>query len=89
MREVEDLLTHIKQNHLEINELIERKEFLQHKINTDDHLDDVSNGLEKELHGVALKLKWASDDRDTLFSQMQEAAEMMKMKEDYIGDQEA
>lgn len=48
----------------------------------------MARGFEKEIEGVELKLKWASEERDKLLGEMRDARELAKMKEDHIRDQE-
>lgn len=69
--------------------LHQERERIQNKISTDDRLDDVSKGLNKELEGVGLKLKWANEERDLLRKQMNDALENSRQKENYLREQEA
>lgn len=86
LAKIQDLLDSLTGLSKDINQLQEEKENLLTKIKSDETLDDTNKALAKELEGVNLKLKWASDERDKLLEDMRDANEMAAMKEQYIRD---
>lgn len=89
VKEIEELLEQLKENGRQTNELREERENLRRKIDTDESLDDVRTGLEKELNGLDLKLRWADDEKKILEEQVRAALETAGQKGELIRDQEA
>ena len=56
--------------------MLEERERLQNKIDTDEQRDEVVRGFEKEIEGIDLKLKWAGEERDKLLGEVRDAREL-------------
>ena len=76
MMEINKLLDALKQNGQDTAALLEERERLQNKIDTDEQRDEVVRGFEKEIEGIDLKLKWAGEERDKLLGEVRDAREL-------------
>lgn len=70
------------------NETVEGSELTALKTQIDENLDECSKGFAKENESTNLKSKWAEDERDKWFQQMEDALEKARLKEEHIKDQE-
>ena len=64
--------------------MITIKEELENKILVDGHLDEVRNGLLKELEGVNLKIRWVNDEKKTVEADLDEALRILDDKSKFI-----
>lgn len=71
-----------------INELLKNIDAMENKKVTDANKDTVGASLEQEKETLGLKLRWASDEREIIYKDLQEAITLMKSKQREVLEQE-
>jgi len=85
---VEDLLAQLKGVTQRLAELEETKENLETKLFVDSELDEANASLGKDIEGVNLKIRWANDEKKSLFNDLEEALKIIEDKNRFIQAQE-
>lgn len=81
---VEDLLEKLRKVSNDMSELHEIKESLDYKIFTDNNLDEVDSTMEKEMQGVMLKIRWANDEKRSIYNELETALKLLEDKNRFI-----
>ncbi len=84
MKAVEDILLKLKNLEQVRSQTIQVKEELEAKLLIDGLLDEVREGILKELESVNLKIRWVNDEKKTLFADLDEALRILDEKTKFI-----
>lgn len=68
----------------EENDLHQIRESLENKIYVDSTLDEVKNLLNKELEQINIKIRWANDEKKTVYADLDEALRILEDKTRFI-----
>jgi Tfp pilus assembly protein PilN len=88
MDKIADALEKLKTTQETINELLRDIDAIENKLVSDANKDTVGASLEQEKDNLNLKLRWATEERDNIYKDLQEAITLLKSKQREVSEQE-